>query len=327
MLRRLVVPFLLLAVIIFPSTPRVPAHAASLTKVSFALNWITNVEFAGIWAAEQKGWWTQAGLNVSVRGYDYTNDPVVLVGAGKYQFGFQDGASLIIARANGHIPLRAVWASGQTSPFAFITMPKSGITSVKQFKGKRIGYQAHEKYVLESMLNQEGMSLSDVKPVVVGFDPTVLLAGKVDAYLAYVTNEPIEMAQRYHVNVNIIRASDYGYNFYSDVLFTTDGLIKSNPALVAKVVSVMDRGWKYALAHPAEVAHWVVPALDKTDSISQQEQEMTALGKLSSAPGAPVGTMTAARWNAGIGILKKYGQIKATFPPADVFTTQFLPKH
>jgi NitT/TauT family transport system substrate-binding protein len=326
-LRRLVVPFLVLAVVVFPSTPRMPAHAASLTKVSFALNWITNVEFAGIWAAEQKGWWKQAGLDVSVRGYDYTNDPVVLVGAGKYQFGFQDGASLIIARANGHIPLQAVWASGQTSPFAFITMPKSGITSVKQFKGKRIGYQAHEKYVLESMLNQVGMSLSDVKPVVVGFDPTVLLAGKVDAYLAYVTNEPIEMAQRYHVNVNIIKASDYGYNFYSDVLFTTDGLIKSNPTLVTKVVSVMDRGWKYALAHPAEAAHWVVPALDKTDSISQQEQEMTALGKLSSAPGAPVGTMTAARWNAGISLLIKYGQIKSTFPASNVFTDQFLPKH
>jgi NitT/TauT family transport system substrate-binding protein len=317
---------LVLVVLIFPTAPRLHARAASLTQVSFALNWITNVEFAGIWAAQHKGWWTQAGLSVSVRGYDYTNDPVVLVGAGKYQFGFQDGASLIIARANGHIPLQAVWASGQTSPFAFITMPKSGITSVKQFKGKRIGYQAHEKYVLESMLNQVGMSLSDVKPVVVGFDPTVLLAGKVDAYLAYVTNEPIEMAQRYHVKVNIIRASDYGYNFYSDVLFTTDSLIHSNPALVGKVVSVMDRGWKYALAHPAEAAHWVVPGLDKTDTLSQQEEEMSALGKLSATPGAPVGTMTAARWGAGINLLKKYGQIKSIFPAGNVFTAQFLPK-
>lgn len=326
MVRRLVLSLLVLFALVSAPIPRVPARAASLTPVSFALNWITNVEFAGIWAAQHEGWWTQAGLSVTVRGYDFSNDPIVLVGAGKYQFGFQDGASLVIARANGHIPLQAVWASGQKSPFAFITLPKSGITSVKDFKGKRIGYQAHELYVLKSMLNQVGMSLSDVKPVVVEFDPTVLLAGRVDAYLAYLTNEPIEMAQKYHVNVNIIRASDYGYNFYSDVLFTTNGLIKSNPGLVAKVVAVMDRGWKYALAHPSQLAKWVVPALDKNDTISQQEAEMTALRQLASAPGAPTGTMTTDRWQAGINLLVKYGQIKKPFPASDVFTDQFLPK-
>jgi ABC-type nitrate/sulfonate/bicarbonate transport system substrate-binding protein len=154
----------------------------------------------------------------------------------------------------------------------------------------------------------------------------VLLAGKVDAYLSYLTNEPIEMAQKYHVKVNIIRASDYGYNFYSDVLFTTNGLITSNPGLVAKVVSVMDRGWKYALVHPSQLAKWVVPALDKNDSTSQQEAEMTALRQLSSAPGAPTGTMTAGRWTTGINLLVKYGQIKKSFPASDVFTDQFLPK-
>jgi len=325
-LRRLVLSFLVLFALVSAPIPRVPARAASLTQVSIALNWITNVEFAGIWAAQHEGWWTQAGLSVSVRGYDFSNDPIVLVGAGKYQFGFQDGASLVIARANGHIPLQAVWASGQKSPFAFITLPKSGITSVKDFRGKRIGYQAHELYVLKSMLNQVGMSLSDVKPVVVEFDPTVLLAGRVDAYLAYLTNEPIEMAQKYHVKVNIIRASDYGYNFYSDVLFTTNSLITTNPDLVGKVVSVMDRGWKYALAHPSQLAKWVVPALDKNDTVSQQEAEMSALGQLASAPGAPTGTMTLGRWQTGINLLVKYGQIKKTFPASDVFTDQFLPK-
>lgn len=326
MFRRIALSLLVLAALVSAPVPRAPARAASLTQVSIALNWITNVEFAGIWVAQHKGWWTQAGLSVNVRGYDFSNDPVLLVGAGKYQFGFQDGASLIIARANGHIPLQAVWASGQKSPFAFITMPKSGIKSVKDFRGKRIGYQAHELYVLQSMLNQVGMSLKDVKPVVVEFDPTVLLAGKVDAYLAYLTNEPIELAQKDHVNVNIIRASDYGYNFYSDVLFTTSGLVQSNPTLVGKVVSVMDRGWRYALTHPSEVAKWVVPALDKNDSVSQQEAEMSALAQLSTAPSAPSGTMTMDRWTAGINLLVKYGQIKKAFPASDVFTDQFLPK-
>jgi ABC-type nitrate/sulfonate/bicarbonate transport system substrate-binding protein len=314
---------LLVAVLLNPF-PKTPTRAASMTNVTIALNWLKNVEFAGIWAAQEKGWWAQNGLTLNVRGYDFTNDPVLLVGAGKYQFGFQDGASLIIARA-AKVPVQAIWASGQSSPFAFITMPKSGITTPKVFKGKVIGYQAHERYVLDAMLSAVGLTEKDVKPQVVGFDPTVLLAGKVDAYLAYLTNEPIEMAQKYHVNVNIIPASKYGYNFYSDVLFTTDSTIKSNPALVRKVVAIMDKGWKYALAHPSEIAKIVVPKLDSQDSVSQQLAEMVALGKLASAPGSPTGTMTAARWKAGIDLLAKYTQIKVVVPAGSVFTTQFLP--
>jgi ABC-type nitrate/sulfonate/bicarbonate transport system substrate-binding protein len=232
---------------------------------------------------------------------------------------------LLIARAAG-VPIKAVWASGESSPFAFITMPKSGITSPKDFKGKVIGYQAHEKYVLDAMLSAVGLTERDVTPQVVGYDPAVLLAGKVDAYLAYLTNEPIEMAQKYHVKVNIIPASKYGYNFYSDVLFTTDSLIKSNPALVQKVVSIMDRGWKYALAHPTWIANIVVPKLDNQDSVSQQVEEMKALAKLASVPGAPTGSMTAARWQAGSNLLLKYKQIKTAVPATSVFTTQFLPK-
>jgi ABC-type nitrate/sulfonate/bicarbonate transport system substrate-binding protein len=324
-LRRLLAAVFLVAVTAVTPIQR-PSQASSLTTVSFALNWLTNVEFASIWVAEQKGWWAQAGLRVNVRGYDFNNDPVVLVGAGKYQFGFQDGASIIIARAQGKIPLTAIYAETQKSPFAFITMPNSGIKTVKDFRGKRIGYQAHQLYVLESMLNDAGMTLKDVQPVVVQFDPTVLVAGKVDAYLAFITNEPIALAEAKNpVKVNIIPASNYGYDFYSDVLFTTDSLIKSNPGLVKKVVSIIDRGWRYAIAHPAETANIVVPKLDKSDTVKQQTEEMKSLGVLSSVTGVPIGSMTATRWQDGINLLSKYKQIPTAIPVSSVFTSQFLP--
>lgn len=280
MRHRLLSAVILLSTILAPlratTLHAAPVRAAALTPVTFYLNWITNVEFAGLWVAEAKGWWTQAGLKLVAKPYDFNNDPTVLVGAGKYMFGFQDGASMIIGRARG-IPVKAVWCPDQESPFAFISMPNSHITTVKDFRGKRIGYQAQQRYVLETMLNHEGMTLSDVKPVVVGFDPTLLVAGKVDAYLAFLTNEPIFLRLSKHINVNVIPASKYGYDFYNDVLFTTDGLIKSNPTLVRKVVGVIDRGWKWALAHPVDTAKIVVPKWDSSDTLQQQTEEMRAL--------------------------------------------------
>ncbi|HWE63803.1 MAG TPA: ABC transporter substrate-binding protein [Chloroflexota bacterium] len=325
MIRRLCI---LIAIILgLALGPRQATTQAAPTNASFALNWLTNVEFAGIWMAQKQGWWSQAGLHVTARGYDFTNDPVLLIGAGKYTFGFQDGASLIIARAKG-IPLKAVWASAQQSPFAFITMPNSHITTVKDFRGKRIGYQAHQLYVLQAMLNHEGMSLSDVKPVVVQFDPTVLLAGKVDAYLAFITNEPIALADK-GVKVNIIKASDYGYDFYSDVLFTTDNTIKTQPGLVRKVVQIINRGWQYAIAHPAATAQYVVKTakLDTQDTVAQQTAEMQALGRLSSGPDGARGAMQPARWQHGINLLLKYKQITSSLPASAIFTSQFLPAH
>ena len=324
MRRRLVLSALVLAGILLAPAAAPSTRAAGMTSVSIYLNWLTNVEFAGIWVAQQKGWWQQAGLNVTAKGYDFNNDPVVLVGAGKYMFGFQDGASMIIGRAQG-VPVKAVWNSVKQSPFAYITMPNSHITTVKDFRGKRIGYQAHQKYVLQTMLNYEGMTLNDVKPVVVQFDPTVLLAGKVDAYLAFITNEPIDLRLRKHLKVNIIPASKYGYSFYSDVLFTTDNLIKTNPGLVRKVVSVMDRGWRYALAHPSETAHIVVPKIDKSDTLEQQTDEMKALAPLATQPGQGLGSMTTARWQEGVNLLLKYKQITKPVPASSVFTDAFLP--
>lgn len=322
MLRRIVISALLLAGIMLSPRAVTPAHAAGLTTVTFYLNWITNVEFSGLWVAQQKGWWAQAGLNMVAKPYDFNNDPTVLVGAGKYEFGFQDGASMIIGRARG-IPVKAIWCSMQQSPFAFITMPNSGITTVKQFRGKRIGYQPHQEYVLQTMLAHEGMTLADVKPVVVGFDPTYLVAGKVDAYLAFITNEPIELRLTRHLKVNIIPASQYGYDFYNDVLFTTDNMIKTRPDLVRKVVSVMQRGWLYAISHPTEAAKIVVPKWDKQDSLAQQEGEMNALIPM---VGKPVGSMDASYWQKGINILLRYKQIPHAVTPSSVFTTAFLPK-
>jgi ABC-type nitrate/sulfonate/bicarbonate transport system substrate-binding protein len=176
------------------------------------------------------------------------------------------------------------------------------------------------------MLEDAGMTLKDVKPVVVQYDPTVLVAGKVDAYLAFITNEPIALAEaKTPIKVNLIPASDYGYDFYSDVLFTTDSLIKSNPSLVKKVVAIIDKGWRYAIAHPAEAAHIVVPRLDKSDTVMQQTQEMKALGALSAVKGAAPGSMLETRWQNGINLLLKYKQIPAAIPVSSVFTTQFLP--
>jgi ABC-type nitrate/sulfonate/bicarbonate transport system substrate-binding protein len=280
------------------------------------------------------GWFKQAGINFQATGWNFTANPVDLVIAGKYNFGFQDGASIIISRSKG-APVKAIWAGGQLSPFCFMSMPKSRITTVKDFKGMKIGYQPHELYVLQAMLAHEGMTLTDVHPVPVGFDPAVLTAGTVDAYLCYISNEPITLEQQ-GIPVHIIPAYKYGYTFYSDVMFTTDDMIKHHPALVKAVVGLVDKGWRYAIAHPTQVAtivvdHYFGPSTGAKGkaNLKQQIAELKALIPLSEGTVAPsttkVGTFDAATWARGIGLLRKYKIITQDVQPSALFTNQFLP--
>jgi ABC-type nitrate/sulfonate/bicarbonate transport system substrate-binding protein len=309
-------------------------NTAGLGAATFNLNWLTNVEFSGLWVADQMGWFKKAGITFQATPWNFTANPVDLVIAGKYNFGFQDGASIIISRSKG-APVKAIWAGGQLSPFCFMSMPKSGITTVKDFRGKRIGYQSHELYVLQAMLAHEGMTLADVHAVPVGFDPAVLTAGTVDAYLCYISNEPITLQQQ-GINVHIIPAYKYGYTFYSDVMFTTDDMIAHHPALVKAVVTLVDRGWRYAVAHPVEVAtmvvdHYFPPSTGAKGkaNLKQQIAELKALIPLSEGAAAPsmrqIGTFDAATWQEGINLLLKYKIISQPIPPSSVYTNLFHP--
>ena len=93
-----------------------------------------------------------------------------------------------------------------------------------------------------------------------------------------------------------------------------------------KVVTILDRGWRYAIAHPTEAARIVVSRWNRRDSLEQQTAEMKALIPLVSAPGAPLGIMTAAHWQRGINLLLKYGQIPHAVPADSVFTTALSPR-
>ena len=54
------------------------------------------------------------------------------------------------------------------------------------------------------------------------------------------------------IDINIIQASDYGINFYADVLLTTEKMIEEKPEIVRKFVAAVIDGWKWVLAHPKE---------------------------------------------------------------------------
>lgn len=304
-------------------------------KVDFILNWLPNVEFAGLWAAQQQGYFKKDNIQMSFKGWAPGVSPETDVPArGGNTFGFQSGAALIIAKARG-VPDEAVYTDTQRSVFGLSVLAKSGITSLSQLKGKRIGYQSHEFYVPATMMSCIHVPQTAWKPVTVGFDPSVLTTGQVDAYLVFVMNEPIALSLQ-GIHVRTFKAYQYCFNFYDDVMFTTTSLIKQNPDLVRRVTDAVARGFQWAHSHPVQAAQLTVnkyfPASKAGSGVSaaanlkQQTLELEAFKEFSqTGPGQFHGRMSAATWQASINTLAKYHEITTKPSAASMFTNRFNP--
>jgi NitT/TauT family transport system substrate-binding protein len=308
-------------------------HARSMTKVHFYLNWLPNVEFSGLWVAQHFGWWNAAGIDMTYTGWSPSVVPETDVPQHSgNQFGFQGGAAIGIARAQG-VKDVALYTDTQKSVFGLTVLNKSHITSLNQLKGKKIGYQPHEIWEPEAMLGSIGLQPQrDYKLVPVSFDISQLTSGAVDAYEVFLTNEPITLDMQGIPN-HSFKASDYGFHFYDDVMFTTDGLVKSNPGLVRKVTAIVARGFTWAHSHPVQAARITVnkyfPAakgVTAQANLTQQTLESQRFVPFSrDSRGQFGGRMTAAYWRDSLNILLRYKLISHKPPVSSLFTNSFNP--
>lgn len=305
------------------------SHSRAMTNVKFILNWIPNVEFAGLWVAQQKGWWRAAGINMSYVPYSLSVHPERDVATdGGNTFGFQSGAALVIARSQG-IPDTALYTDTQRSVFGLTVLASSNIYKITDLRGKRIGYQPHEYYVPATMLANAGIKQGQWKPVSVGYTTAPLTQHQVDAYLTFLNNEPIELGLQ-GVKTRSFAAAAHGFQAYDDVMFTTDQLIHSNPALVRKVTSIVARGFKWAHTHHQKAVRITLAyrgngAAFKLNNV-QQLKEMQAFDRFSKdAQGQFSGRMDATMWQGTINTLFRYNQITRKPAPGAMFTNQFNP--
>jgi ABC-type nitrate/sulfonate/bicarbonate transport system substrate-binding protein len=252
---------------------------------------------------------------------------------GSNTFGFQSGAAIAIARSKG-VPITALYADVERSTFGLMVLADSPYHNLSDLKGKRIGYKSSEFYVPATMLSCAGLSQSDWKPVEVSFDTAVLTQHQVDADPIFIVNEPIALRLQ-GVKTRVYPAADHCFHFYDIVMFTTNGLIKSNPTLVKKVTSVVARGYMWAHQHPDLAAKLTVqhyfPAAKGTSAamnLKQQILESRAFGPYSKDPrGKFSGLMTTKYWADSLKTLKKYDLIKATPAVSSLFTNRFNPNN
>jgi|VirMetMinimDraft_7_1064189.scaffolds.fasta_scaffold12176_2 diguanylate cyclase (GGDEF)-like protein/PAS domain S-box-containing protein len=224
-------------------------------KVVLQLKWLHQFQFAGYYAAKEKGFYAEAGFDVTIKQRNSLVTPVEAVLDKKADYGII-GSSIILDRMKG-LPVVALGAVFQHSPLVLITRADSKLLGPYELKDKRVMYsKGIDDATFFAMFHQLGIEESDFVHVAHSFDPDSLLRGETDAIASYLTNQPFYYQEK-GIAIQIINPINYGIDFYDDILFASEETVRRNPERSRQFLEASIKGWRYALENKSEVIGWL----------------------------------------------------------------------
>lgn len=266
----------------------------TLEPVTLQLKWLHHFQFAGYYAALEQGFYAEEGLDVNIKELRSDRDIVSDVVHGETHYAVGD-SGILNSYANG-APIKALAAIFQHNGLVFISKQTSGIVSPYEMAGKRIMFDAHgtDSAPLKATLNEARLSSDDYISVARDFNLHAFLNNDVDVMSAYITVQPFELQQQ-GIAINIINPQNYGFDFYGDLLYTSQAEIDNHPDRVARFRRASLKGWRYALDHSEEIIQLIKDRYNSSLSLEALRYEAKQTRKLIRPEIVALGSMQASR--------------------------------
>ena len=231
--------------------------ASAQDTINVRLLWKHQFQFAGYYMAKEKGFYAEEGLDVRLQEFDFGLDLVDEVIQGRSQFGIARTSLLIDKNAGADVV--ALFAAYQQSPLMLLTRKDSNILLSSDLQNKHVMITDDAKKVGEiiAMLLQAGITASNFIQQEHSYNVQDLIDGKTDAMASYISNEPFQLEQQ-GIEFNVIHPKDYGFDMYSDILFTSREYVEQNPDVTDRFYRASIRGWLYAFEHIEETAEIIL---------------------------------------------------------------------
>lgn len=300
------------------------------TKLTFVLDWTPNTNHTGLYVAQDKGYFAEAGLEVEIV-QPPEDGATALVASGKAQFGvdFQDSLAPAFAREDP-LPVTAVAAVIQHNTSGIISRKGEGMDTPK-------GMEDHvyatwdlpvEKAMIANVVAQDGGDFDKVKliPSTVTDEVTALKSKQVDAIWVYyawggIATEVNDLPTDYFAFKDINPVFDY----YTPVIVANNDFLKENPDVAKAFMSALAKGYEDAVKDPAEAADILCKAAPELDAkLVQASQEYLKDQYQSDAKSW--GYIDGARWDAFYGWLNENKLVETEIPAGWGFSNDYLPQ-
>jgi NitT/TauT family transport system substrate-binding protein len=227
------------------------SQSKELRKVTFLPGWVPQSQFAGYYMAKNSGIYEKYGLDVTIVEGGMSRDVITALKNREIDFGTAFLYTGVIERARG-TTLVNIGQMFQQSAIMFVAKKKSGIKSLDDFNGKRIGVWRTVLRELTSGFLAKHHIRADVVEINSGIGAFLKDAVDITVMMNYneykrMLNSGIDPDE-----VAVFEFAGYGMNFPEDGIYCMESTLKKDPASCKSFVDASIEGWKYALEHPDE---------------------------------------------------------------------------
>jgi signal transduction histidine kinase/ABC-type nitrate/sulfonate/bicarbonate transport system substrate-binding protein/FixJ family two-component response regulator/HPt (histidine-containing phosphotransfer) domain-containing protein len=231
------------------------AEDTALRQVSLQLQWKHQFEFAGFYAAREKGFYRDVGLDVSIHELAEQSSPVEDVISGHRTFGLMD-ANLIREHLQGS-PLSLLANYFKSSPLVIVS--RADIRSPAELHGRRLMITGSDLQSLQiqAMFRHFDVREAQIDIVPHSFNTRDFIDGKVDAIALFLSSQIFDLVQS-QIAYNVLDPGKYGLDFYDVNLFSSQAVALADTQMVRDFRDASNKGWAYALEHPDEIVNLIL---------------------------------------------------------------------
>lgn len=297
-----------------------PAQPVAVKQI---LDWFPQTTHGGQFAAAEKGFYKEAGLDVTLEPGGPQVSATQIVASGKAEFGITGGDVLLQAREEG-IPIVAVAALLQDSPAALFFHKGENIKSFEDLNGRKVTallFAAYWQYL------KNAYKLDKVEEINFTGQYANFIADKKSVVQGYITSDVASFAAQ-GVDVEYLEVASSGYRPYMSVIFTTEKFAIEHPEVVKAYVEATIKGWNYYKDNAPEINPAIVAANESQtlNGLNAEAEQMKKYVYEGDAAANGVGYMSEERWKQTIDQLRGVGVLKKDADASQVYTSEFLPK-
>jgi NitT/TauT family transport system substrate-binding protein len=243
-----------------------PSAPAELKPIRLQLQWFPQAQFAGYFAAKDKGYYAEEGFDVTILPGAVEIVPATVVAGGQAEFGISWVPRMLAPRESGADPV-VIAQVFQRSPTLQVSFKDKNITKPEDLRGKRVGsWGFGNEAELYAGLRKAGLdpdNPSDVTIVAQQFDMVAFVAGEIDAAQAMIYNEYAQVLETKNPatgelykpeDLNVISWEEYGTSMLQDAIFASEAWLAQagNEDDAVKFLKASFKGWIFCRDNPEE---------------------------------------------------------------------------
>jgi NitT/TauT family transport system substrate-binding protein len=251
-----------------------PSAPAELKPIRLQLQWFPQAQFAGYFAAKDKGYYAEEGFDVTILAGAVEIVPATVVAGGQAEFGISWVPRMLAPRESGADPV-VIAQVFQRSPTLQVSFKDKNITKPEDLRGKRVGsWGFGNEAELYAGLRKAGLdpdNPSDVTIVAQQFDMVAFAAGEIDAAQAMIYNEYAQVLETKNPatgelfkpeDLNVISWEEYGTSMLQDAIFASEAWLAQagNEDDAVKFLKASFKGWIFCRDNPEECVDIVLKA-------------------------------------------------------------------